>query len=479
MSGQMQKSTTEPAAVVLARHVAGVTLAGLPADAVRAVATFTLDTIGVGVAGRRSAYADGVRAVALGWGAATPDNAAYLFAGGPALPVPSAVFVNAFQAHALEFDCVHEGAVLHPFTVVVPVVLAEAERTGLSGARFVAAVAAGVDVAAGLGVAATSQIKFFRPATCGLFGAVGALCNARGLNAEQTAHAFGYALAFASGTMQAHVEGTPALAASVGAAARSAFAAVDLVCAGLPGPLGSVDGPFGYLSLFETAHDGAPVLGALGQIWRVNEVAWKPFPTGRAAHGGIDMICTLRTQGLTPETLASLVIEAPPLIHHLVGRPIADPPLEVNYARLCLPYVGAVALRRGTVTLDDFTPEALNDPATHALARRISVQVNATTSQSAFTPQRAIATLTDGRVQETSVAALLGAPARPLSRDQHLAKFRACMAFGLGEARPDVEDALIAACDQLEALPDVAVLARLSSPTPTPPNNSRSRAIKP
>eukprot|EP01034_Spumella_vulgaris_P046128 gene46128-57516_t len=42
-------------------------------------------------------------------------------------------------------------------------------------------------------------------------------------------YAFGYALAFASGTMQAHVEGTPALAASVAGAARSAFVAVDLV----------------------------------------------------------------------------------------------------------------------------------------------------------------------------------------------------------------------------------------------------------
>lgn len=447
----------------MARHVAGVTCDRLPARARAAVRDFTLDTIGVGLAGRRSPYADGVRAVARGWGAATGADGAPVWAGeGVRLPAPSAAFVNAFQAHALEFDCVHEGAVLHPFTVVVPVLLAEAARAGMSGSRYLEAAAAGVDVAAGLGVAATSQIRFFRPATCGLFGATAALCNARGLDAQATAHAFGYALAFASGTMQAHVEGTPALAASVGAAARSAFAAVDLAQAGLPGPMGAIDGPFGYLTLFEASHDLAPVLEGLGAVRRVEEVAWKPFPTGRAAHGGIDMICDLRERGLTPENLDALVIEAPPLIHHLVGRPIADPPLEVNYARLCLPYVGAVALRRGGVTLRDFTPEALNDPVTHAIARRITVLVNDVTSQSAFTPQRARATRTDGATMEARVDALLGAPARPLSRERHLAKFEDCAAFGWGAPDPARAAALIAACDALETLDDVASLGRLA-----------------
>lgn len=462
MSGQLRKSNTEPAAVCLAAHAVGVTLSDMPESAILAVRNFTLDTLGVGIAGRRSPYAEGMRAVARSFGAPLEGMAASLFAGGDPMPPASAAFVNAFQAHALEFDCVHEGAVLHPFTVVVPVLLAEAERAGLDGRRFVAAAAAGVDVAAGLGLAATSQIRFFRPATCGLFGAVAALCNARGLGADVTAHAFGYALAFASGTMQAHVEGTPALAASVGAAARSAFTAVDLAAAGLPGPLGSLDGPLGYLSLFEASHDLAPVLEALGRVWRVEEVSWKPFPTGRASHGGIDMICVLRERGLRAETLDTLTIEAPPLIHHLVGRPIAEPPLEVNYARLCLPYVGAVALRRGEVTLNDFTPEALNDPETHAIARRIRVVVNSVTSQSAFVPQRAVAALRDGSVLQMAVDCLLGAPARPLARDQHLAKFRACAAFGFGGSRPETEDALIAACDRLEALPDVAVLARLA-----------------
>jgi 2-methylcitrate dehydratase PrpD len=464
MSGQTTKSPADVKALTasqrLAAHACSVQLADLPANVVQQIATFTLDTIGVGIAGVRSPYAAGVTKAAQTWGA---GKDAHSFATGIALPAPSAAFVNAFQAHALEFDCVHEAAVLHPFTVVVPVLLAEAQAKGMDGATFIAACAAGIDVAAGLGVAAKSQIRFFRPATCGLFGATAALARARGLDAQTTAHALGYALAFASGTMQAHVEGTPALAASVGAAARSAFAAVDLAQAGLPGPMGAIDGPFGYLTLCELDSDIVPVLDGLGTLWRANEVSHKPFPTGRAAHGGIDMILSLRAQGLSADSLAKLTIHAPPLIHHLVGRPIAPAPLEVNYARLCLPFVGAVALVTGGVTLTDFTPERLSDPIIHAVAKRIEVVINDVSSQSAFTPQRAIAQLTDGSRLEVGIDALLGAPARPLSRDQHVAKFRACVWYGFGAARPDIEDALIFATDNLVSLADIGMLGRMAA----------------
>jgi 2-methylcitrate dehydratase PrpD len=464
MSGQTTKSPADVKALTasqqLAAHASGLDYEQLPHAVVQAITNFTLDTIGVGIAGVRSPYAPGVTRTAQNWG--TGDGA-LTFATGVALPPSSAAFVNAFQAHALEFDCVHEAAVLHPFTVVVPVLLAQAQASGMDGKTFIAACAAGVDVAVGLGVAAQSQIKFFRPATCGLFGATAALARARHLDAQTTAHALGYALAFASGTMQAHVEGTPALAASVGSAARSAFTAVDLAQAGLPGPMGAIDGPFGYLSLCETQSDIEPVLASLGQIWRAGEVSWKPFPTGRAAHGGIDMILGLRAQGLTSDNLEKLTIYAPPLIHHLVGRPIAPAPLEVNFARLCLPYVGAVALVTGGVTLTDFTPVRLNDPKIHAVARRIEVVINEVSNQSAFTPQRAVATRFNGEVMEVSIDALLGAVARPLTQDQHLAKFRACCAYGFGDTRPEMEATLIDATNNLASLADVGILGRLAA----------------
>ena len=42
----------------------------------------------------------------------------------------------------------------------------------------------------------------------------------------------------------------------------------------------------------------------------------------------------------------------------------------VNYARLCIPYVGAVALARGNVVLEDFQSDRLCDPEMLKLAGR-------------------------------------------------------------------------------------------------------------
>jgi hypothetical protein len=52
-----------------------------------------------------------------------------------------------------------------------------------------------------------------------------------------------------------------------------------------------------------------------------------------------------------------------------------------------------------------------------------------------------------------------------LSREAHLAKLRACCAFGFGDANPALEDALIAAADQLPELTDVGLLGRLAAGT--------------
>jgi len=457
MSGQSHTAWT--ASRRLARHVVAVRGGDLPAPVHAAVRHFTLDTLGVGIAGRASSYAAAFLGAVRGWGA---GSQARVWGSGEGLPAPSAGMVNAYMAHAQEYDCVHEGAVLHPFTVVVPVLVAEAERAGLPGNRYMAACAAGVDVAAGLGLAARSQIKFFRPATCGLFGAIAALGSARGLGEDTLVHAFGYGLAFAAGTMQAHVEGTPALAASVGNAARAAFQAVDLAQSGLPGPKGSIDGPFGYLGLFETAHDIAPVLDSLGKTWRAAEVSWKPHPTGRACHGGIDMILALRAGGLEASAVERITFTVTPLIHHLVGRPAVAAP-DVNYARLCLPFAAATALRRGEVGLGAFTPAELADPETFALAQKISVVVASHPDPAAFVPQSVEVRCHDGHVLNARIDELPGTPRRPLSELEQVRKLEGCTTFALGDRGRSVAQRLADACGRLSSLPDVAVLGQIAA----------------
>jgi 2-methylcitrate dehydratase PrpD len=439
------------AADILIDHALGVTWAALPASARQMTRTFLHDTLCVGVAGRSAPNADRVWSAAQAWGG-TDGPCPILGRPGARSSAPYAAFTNAFQIHSQEFDCVHEAAVAHPLATVLAALLADAARLGpVSGETFLCALSAGVDVVASLGVAVTTPLKFFRPATAGIFGSVAALARLRALDRTSAIDAFGYALAFASGTMQAHLEGKPTLAIQVAAAARSAVEAMDLALAGLPGPVASIDGPFGYLTLFEDAFDLAPVLAALGQRHRIEEVSWKPFPTGRAAHGAIVALRDLvRDKAVTADNLKSFVYRAPPLIARLIGR---RPSLGMDaaYARLCFPYLGAVVLRRGVVGLGDFGADSLGDPDLLALAERIRVEADDNPDPAAFVPARATASLNDGQVLHVEVSRQFGSPSWPLGREEHFAKARACLAFG---GLPQAEPALAPIFDGFEQVED-------------------------
>lgn len=183
------------AAEILVDGALAVEWVGLSAEVQQKARTFFHDTLCVGVAGRNAPNADPVFELAAQWGGSGPCRV--LGRPGASLSAPYAAFANAFQIHSQEYDCVHEGAVAHPLATVLAALLAEADRSGpYNGAEFLAALVAGVDVVAALGLAPTSPLKFFRPATAGIFGSVAAVARLRRLDRETALDAFGGALAY-------------------------------------------------------------------------------------------------------------------------------------------------------------------------------------------------------------------------------------------------------------------------------------------
>ncbi len=430
-------------------HAQALRFEALPASTVQAAITFITDSVGVGLAGSRHPRMDEVRAAAVLWGR---GQGAAEWATGERWPAPSAALLNAYAIHNQEFDCVHERAVVHPMATILPALVAQAERQQASGAALIEALVLAVDVAATIGSAQTAPMRFFRPAMCGALGASVGLAKLAGLPREGLANTLGIAYSQLAGTMQAHLEGSPMLALQVGLASRAAVTALDLAMAGFSGPRDVIEGPFGYFDLFD-----APLAPRLAQVQtvfdelqrghRIGEVSHKPFPTGRAAQGALDGLLVLRAEhGFGAEDVQQVELAAPPLILRLVGRSIrAD--MDVNYARLCLPYLVATALTGGRVTLDDFAPEALHDPRRHALAQRVHWRANDVADVNALAPQRLEVMLTSGRRLAIDLPAVLGHPDRPLSAAAQRAKFDDCCRFaGLDAA---CTDALHRSCQSL------------------------------
>jgi aconitate decarboxylase len=443
---------------IIARHVATARYGDLPASAIAAIKTFVLDSLGVCIAGTAAPYADCVREAAARWGSG--DEATALGAR-TRLPAASAALVNAYQTHCQEFDCIHEAAVVHPMATVLSAALAVAERQGqVSGRELMLAIALGVDTSTTIGMAARANLKFFRPATAGIFGATAAAGRLIGLDEPALINAFGIALGQAAGTMQAHVEGKASLPLQVAMAARAAVNAVDLAGAGFPGPHNVLEGPYGYYPLFEGVWELGPAVVELGRVWRVTELSHKPFPTGRANHAGIEGIQQLMSRhGIAADAVARVVLEAPPLIQQLVGRPYKSG-MDVAYARLCFPYVAAVVLSRGSVGLDDFTPERRADAKLAALAAGIEVVRDGNPNANALAPQSVHIELKTGARHAFAVPHTLGSPEHPLDRAAHLAKFRGCWGYGGADAAKG--EKLIALVDRLEQLGDVAELVQLT-----------------
>ncbi len=388
------------------------------------------DTLATGAAGSTAPGADGVLAAAGGWG---QGNDSRVIARDIRLPAAGAAFVNGFQIHCLEWDAVHEPAVVHALSTVTASLLAAIDRRGgCDPEDALTALAVGVDIASGLGVSATSALRFFRPATAGVIGSALAVARIEGV--DNVADVMGLAYSQAAGTMQAHVEGSITLPLQVANAARSAIAAVDLVKAGLTAPHDVLEGPFGYFRLIDEG-DPSAYAAELGSRWLIGEVSIKPFPSGRASHAVLATIDALLREGaITRDNVVSIEAFVPPLIQRLVGRPF-NPGMTPAYARLCLPLLVALMLTDKRIDPRRFTAETFADPAIAALAARLTVTLDGNEDPNALSPQRLVVRLADGSVLERAIPHTLGHPLAKMTSAQ--TETKRSLARELAASEPD------------------------------------------
>ena len=211
------------------------------------------------------------------------------------------------------------------------------------------------------------------------------------------------------------------------------------------------------------------MLDELGDTWRVTEVSHKPWPCGRATHAVADACLGFRERlGLDRsggDAVDRVVARVPPLVHRLVGRSPTDG-MDANDARLCCRYVAASALLRGRVGLEDFRADALRDPDTLGLARRVDVVLDDNPDPNALVPVTVDITLRDGRTESERVEVMYGHPARPMTRTAQLEKLRSNCAAAANPISCEKVERIIAAVARLESLPDVTTLVDDLVPAP-------------
>lgn len=424
----------DPHSARLVDLVDGARLDALDPATIHALRIFLADTLAVGMAGRCNPAADGILAAmhkSCGQG-----DVACLGRPGVFLPPHAAAVVNGFQIHCLEWDGLHEPSVVIALCATVAALHADIHEHGASYGELLLAFAVGVETAVLFGSAAATAPRFFRPSAAGVMGAAMALGKLRGYDRAQLRDLLGLAYSQAGGTMQAHWEGSEALALQVGFAARAALTAADLVAQAVTGPHEVVSGKFGYFSLIETPEDVDGALARWGAPWKITQMAHKPFPAGRATQAVLTALLDLREErDFDAGEVASLRADVPSLIALLVSRP-ALPDMSPAYARLCLEYVAGRMLLDRAIDPLRFTADWFGHADLVQLASRIECAVNDNSDPNALGPQTISITLKDGTCLERFVDAPLGAPGRPLTSDQRVDKVARCFAAGGWDGDP-------------------------------------------
>ncbi|MGW0808666.1 MmgE/PrpD family protein [Nonomuraea sp. NPDC002799] len=412
--------------------------AGLPVAVRDDVPGRVLDVLGNCLAAYAEPDGDAAPAVLRAVRRWAGNGEATAIGSGDLLPAPSAALVNGTLAHSLDYDDTHLPSVLHPSAPVVPAALAAAQSAGASGAELIAAIAAGIEVCARLGMASylpeERNSRFFEQgqhatSICGTLGAAVAAGLLYGLPAEGIAHAMGVAASMGSGLLEANRTGGTIKRAHCGWAAHAGVSAAVLALEGLTGPPTVLEGRFGFFQAWLGGrYDAGALLSGLGERWELLRTVYKPYPTNHFTHPAIDCALALRRDGLDPSRIESIEVGvAAPVL-----RTIAEPPEEKArprspyHAKFSGPYTVAAALLGGGglgLALDDF---ATLDPARLALAARVRCVPDERASEIfplAFAAVLRVR-LHDGSTLEHRVDSSRGGPEHPLSAADLETKFR-------------------------------------------------------
>ena len=418
------------AADLFSKHIEQSRFEDFDNETINKIKIFLLDSIGVGIAGSTGANLLELKQVSNGW---SKGNDCTILGTWEKYSRDAATLINAYQIHCLEFDCIHEGAVVHPMAAILSSLLSHSEinhrnKLNVNGKDFLLSLALGVDIASYIGVCATGELRFFRPATASGFGAVAALSKIQKFSSEEINNALGIMYSQTCGNMQSHVEGVPILGLQVGFNARAALSSIDLTTAGFPGPKKVFNGEHGYFNLIENnKYDLSYLQNHIGKKWMINELAHKPYPSGRLTHGLVHAIKDLKLKyKLKAEDIKSITCDVPPGVYKLVSRPIIKN-LTTNYAKLCAKFVGASYMINGHLNIETFTDRNyLDNKNTHEFAKKILINKNKNLDEKVLTPQIFSVLLQNDKKIEIKLDNVYGHPKVPLSENEYLKKFETC-----------------------------------------------------
>jgi 2-methylcitrate dehydratase PrpD len=414
----------------LADWIVGLDLAHVPQAAIQGCADTILDTVGLSIAALDTDYGRAVRA-------AFPDAGTATVFGLPDGHSPeAAAAINGTCGHGEDFDNTFEGCPVHTGVVIVPALLAAAERYDLTAADVARGIVVGIETMCRLGLVADKAVHkagFHPTAVLGAMSAAAGVSAALRLNPAQIRDALGVAGSMASGIIEYLADGSSTKRLHAGWAAQSGMRAAALGAAGFSGPATVFEGTHGFFHGFSDpiATDFTPLTDGLGMRWESARLAFKPYACGTMTQPFVDCAVDLARRGVRPEDVVAILCEVGEGTVHRLWAPLAlkQTPPTPYAAKFSGPFCVAAGFVFGDAGLAQFTETTVRDPRVLALAGKVDFVIDPDNEYPSNYTGHVRATLVDGSVVESRSPCLRGGAQAPLSRAELLAKARANLAF--------------------------------------------------
>jgi 2-methylcitrate dehydratase PrpD len=437
----------------------------LSKDLVEETKKQVLDLLGCAVGGFSKPGPKEMRELITAWGGRGESSIIGLE---EKVPAPNAAHANASMVHALDYDDVHEAAVMHPGVISIPTAIAMAEQTGnLSGRDLITAVAVGSDMMCRLGLATTPgrspiEVGWHQTTLFGFMGAAGVAGKVMGLEEEQIVNAMGIAYHQSGGNGQCVKDGALTKRLGPGFSVKGGITGALLASKGVTGAHNCLDGEWGLYKLYWRGDYDTRVLTAeLGERFEGTNVSIKPYPCCRGIHPAIDAALALAAEyKITADDVASIALFVSDAHFSLLSTPLERKTRPQNPvdAQFSIPWGVSTAIARGRVSLDDFSDSGVKSADILALAGKIRVELDAAMRRAdKIEPTRVEIATKGGRTLSRIVEHPLGSPERPMSFDDCARKFSDCA----GALKKDQLDGVIDLVSRLETVEDISAIIGL------------------
>ncbi|MFC1933009.1 MmgE/PrpD family protein [Chloroflexota bacterium] len=453
-----------------AKHIVKVNYNDIPGEAIEMAKRDILDTLGVAIAGSNKPGGKEIMELVGEWGG-KEESTVIMF--GQRVPSPYAALVNGTMAHALDYDDVIQGGA-HVGISVIPAAFAIAERKGkVNGKDFLAAVILGFDIHCRLGQARERRARatrsfgpsFLGTALYGFFGATASAGKLLGLDEEQMVNAFGIAYSQAAGNFQAPLDGALTKRIQPGFASKAGVLSALMASKGLTGAKDSFEGKHGLFPLYHQGdYDPARLVADLGKHFSIANVGFKPYPCCGETHTSIDATLALVSEhNVAPEDVDEVSVHVGELARDL------SEPLEVKQkprvfvdAQFSIPWTVATALVKRKVKMEDFTPEAITNPAILQVAQNVKPEIDPEVVGKIRNPSIVeIKMKGSDIVYSRRVDIAKGDPTKPMSWEELIDKFKDCASCGRKPLSNQKIEGVIQAVSRLEQVDDVGKVIQL------------------